>query len=401
MTVPASLVDPELGQVWEAVRSRLERTGLDNRGRMRLPALSPRSRHVLESVAGRRLAATIPLDALESGLIRLGVGSDLPDALTALGAPVSLTPGLRRAARAEAAAGRRHARSLVAEWPDEWATEWLEGVIRAGALAGMGPDEASEFVTTVQRLLEKLPATGEPSVSRVDLAARVAGSAHALDEGTRLAAAFGRALRHLHPDTADRDVWEQAGVQADLVSGAALTWGLAARPGTALASLLAGAAELGVPLHLSQFMLRRHPLQPVPETDVLVVENPRVVEAAAQRRHPGAVIAGNGHPSGTVRLLLDQLVAGGATLRYHGDFDPTGLAICERMHTNGLQPFRMGSADYLAAVESAEASLPLADGPAGPTPWDPDLRAEFNRHRRIVHEELLLDQILIRGLDSR
>lgn len=394
VTVPVSLADPELRPVWEAVRSRLERTGVDNRGRLRLPPLSPRARHVLDSVAGRRLAATIPLDALEAGLVRLGVGVDLADALAQLGTPVSPAPALRRAARAEAAAGRRLARRVVGEWPEAWASDWLEGVIRAGVLAGMGPDEAAELVTMVRRLLEELPANGEPSVSRVDLAARVAGSAHALDEGTRLAAAFGRALRHLHPDAPDRNLWEHAGVQVDLVSGAALTWGLAARGGTALAPLLAGAVELGVPIHLTQFMLRRHPLQPASGSAVLVVENPRVVEAAAERRHPGAVVAGNGHPSGAVRTLLEQLMEGGAALLYHGDFDPTGLAICGRMHQNGLEPFRMGAADYLAAMESAEAPLPKANRPARPTPWDPDLQAAFNRHRRIVHEELLLDDIL-------
>lgn len=394
MTVPESLAGAELRGVWEAVRGRLERTGVDNRGRLRLPPLSARARHVLQSVTERPVTSTVDLDALESGLVRLGVGSDLIDALGRLGEPVSLEPALRRAARAEATAARLHARHLVARWPEEWAPQWIEETIRAGLLAGMGQADSAEFMATIRRVLDALPASDDPAVSRVDLAARVAGSAHALDDGTRLAAAVTRAFGHLTPSSAGGDPWEEAGIHPDLVSGAALTWGLTSRPGIGLALLLETAAGLGFPLHLSQLALRAHPLQVAAGSDVLVVENPRVVEAAAQRRHGIGVVATNGQPSGAVRLLLDQLQESGAALRYHGDFDPTGLAICARMAERGIHPWRMDRADYREAVLSAELELPTADRPAGPTPWDPDLQTEFNRRRRVVHEERLLDRIL-------
>src|SRR5690606_26829330 len=139
--------------------------------------------------------------------------------------------------------------------------------------------------------------------------------------------------------------------------------------------------------HLSQFVLRRHRLQPAARTDVLVVENPRVVEAAAQRRVGRPVVATNGQPSGAVRLLLDQLQEGGATLWYHGDFDPTGLAICARMHERGIRPWKMDTIDYMDALEAADVGLPTADRPAGPTPWEPDLQTEFNLQGVVVHEE--------------
>src|SRR6185437_4418194 len=52
--------------------------------------------------------------------------------------------------------------------------------------------------------------------------------------------------------------------------------------------------------------------------DDLAFENPRIVEAAAQRHASTPVISTNGNPSSTVLLLLSQLLASGAELRYHG-----------------------------------------------------------------------------------
>jgi hypothetical protein len=66
---------------------------------------------------------------------------------------------------------------------------------------------------------------------------------------------------------------------------------------------------------------QEHPTKVRPRTIILVVENPRIVEAPAQSRSPTTVVAANGNPSGAVRLLLSQLIASGASLLYHGDFD--------------------------------------------------------------------------------
>jgi uncharacterized protein (TIGR02679 family) len=108
-------------------------------------------------------------------------------------------------------------------------------------------------------------------------------------------------------------------------------------------------------------------------------------------------VSTNGNPSGAVRLLLDQLLAAGCQLRYHGDFDAAGLAICARMARLGLRPWRMGVTDYLEALTAAAdtgVALPVDDRRAPPTPWDPALRSVFDEHRRIVHEERLLPGLL-------
>ena len=185
-------------------------------------------------------------------------------------------------------------------------------------------------------------------------------------------------------------MWTQAGVTLDLVSAPVLTWNL---PG----ELGQRATELGFPLHLSQLALRTCPVTAPANADVLVVENPRVVEAAAQMRSPLTVVSTNGNPSGAVRLLLDQLLAAGCIVRYHGDFDAAGLAICARMARLGLRPWRMGVSDYLealAAAVEAGVELPVDERRAPPTPWDRGLQSTFDEHRRIVHEERLLPGLI-------
>ena len=397
MSVPPSLEQPELEAVWSLVRSRLERAGEDNRGRVKLPPLSPRSRQALQALVDRPLHSTVDLGRLEAGLVRLGVGSGLVDALEALGQPVSGEPARRRASRRAGKAARDRARNLAADWDEPWASEWVEDVIRARLLAGRSVEEAEQLVDSVRKVLSHLGTERSEAVSRTDLAARLLGSSHALDEGSWLGAATTRALHHLHGDEHAAAIWERAGAHTDLVSGPALTWGLFVSPDSGLHSLAEAATALGIPLHLTRMALQRHPIQVPAGMVVLAVENPRVVEAAAQRTVPFAVVSTNGNASGTVRMLLDQLLAQEAVVRYHGDFDPAGLAICARMGRLGLKPWKMTSDDYTTAVEQAREAgvdLPTSERPAGSTPWDRSLQETFNATRSVVHEERLLDELL-------
>jgi uncharacterized protein (TIGR02679 family) len=130
---------------------------------------------------------------------------------------------------------------------------------------------------------------------------------------------------------------------------------------------------------------------------VLAVDNPRVVEAAAEARSPLSLVALNGNRSAAARLLVDQLLGCRAHVRYHGDFDSAGIAICGRMHALGLEPWRMDADDYLSAVDAAERAgtpLPTERRPPPGTPWSPARRETFDRHRKVVHEELILDELL-------
>ncbi len=96
-------------------------------------------------------------------------------------------------------------------------------------------------------------------------------------------------------------------------------------------------------------------------------------------------------------LLLDQLLDARTELRYHGDFDTAGLAICEHLVKLGLTPWRMNVADYRAALAVADAMgavLPQDLYAPGATPWDPTLQQVFDRERRIVHQERLLPGLI-------
>ena len=404
MSVPPSLLSAELEGLWARVRERLEAAGVGSRGRLRLPELSSQARLALQGLLGRPPRASVDLGALEAALIRLGVGHDLASALAEFGQPVSQERAARRAARAERREAHAAARKEAGRWPEPWAAEWIDDVIRAGLLRGFDREQAGALLHQVRRILDRLELdrNRHARTSRVDLAAQLLGSAHALDTGTRLEAAIARALRFQLGPAEGRELWEQAGIHLDLTSAPVLTWGLPLNQGCSLSPLAAAATRAGVPLHLSRFALERHPAAVSQGVRLLVVENPRIVEAAAQARSPTPVISTHGQPASSVLLLLEQLREAGAELRYHGDFDAAGLAICERMTRLGLRPWRMNASDYcgaLAAAETEGAELPLDMHPAGPTPWDPGLRGVFEWERRIVHQERLLPELIQTPLD--
>jgi uncharacterized protein (TIGR02679 family) len=351
----------------------------------------------LKSLVGRPLGKTVDLGALEAGLAGLGVGNDLGSALAALGHNVSDEPARLRSERAERREARRLARAIAAEWAEPWAGEWIDEVIRAGVLRGLSVDHARDLLQHVRAILNYLEQDRPVPISRVDLAARVLGSSHALDNGTRIEAAVARALGCKLGPSDHRDLWAQAGVHLDLTSAPVLTWRLPLSDDCRLADLAAAALDRGIPLHLSRFALEAHPVLVPRGSRILVVENPRVVEAAAQMRAATPVVSTNGRPSSTVLLLLTQLRDAGAELPYHGDFDAAGLAICASLTRLGVVPWRMNAADYLAALAAADAegaALPQDPHAPGPTPWDPALQGTLDRERRVVHQERLLPGLI-------
>lgn len=393
-----SLESPALVPLWSAVQSRLERRGHALRGRLKLPPLSSEGQFLLGALLDGPARATLDLAELERALGRLGLGADLEAALARLGFPLSGDLERQRAARQEAAAARAAVRQLAASWGESEAVDWVEAAVQAGAMAGLDVEGACRLVGRARAVLEHVDRHGadlEGRLSRVDLAATVLGSSHALDVGAREAGVVTRALELRH-GCKGREAWEAAGVDWDLVSAPVLVWcPVPARGG--LSRWLAAAGDLGLPVHLSLLALREQPLLVAPGTDVLVAENPRLVEAAAQQRTPYAAVALNGNPAGAAQRLLSQLRACDAALRYHGDFDAAGLRICARMHRLGLAPWRMGAGDYLQAVGHALADgvdLPHEPNRPPSTPWDPKLERAFERCRRIVHEERLLPGLL-------
>ena len=430
---PQSLLEAGLQPVWIKVRARLDKHGSQRRGAIALPDLDPGSELTLRSLLGK-VSKRLDLGSLETALVERGIGNNLNEALTRLGHPPSAEAAQRRTVRARSTAARAALRGTAESWPEPWAGDWADDVISAGLHGGSDPKDVETLVHDVRRLLDYLdqhaawksrpapraddgpselpgPRTGgspdqsepaslaaSPFVSRTELAASLFGSAHALDPGTRLAALVSRALcLRVGEDLAGRELWEAAGIQADRVSAPALVWAIPATGRSVLAELLRGAAGGGLPFHVSLLALRRDPVIVPAGTQVLVVENPRLVEAASERNLECCVVATNGNPATAVTTLLGHMHSSGASLWYHGDFDAAGIAICRRMHDSGCAPWMMAASDYRDAIRVAEQSDVRLERDArecGPTPWDPSLETAFDSGRQVVHEEFVLDDVL-------
>ena len=414
---PASLQTAAMQPVWEAVRNRLDRYGPGHRSHIKLGRLPTEASLVLRSLMDSS-GTRVDLDALEASLVALGVADDLDASLTVLGHPPSQPAAERRAARVRAAEVRKTLERSVRGWPEPWAPRWAADVSSSGAFAKLQPAEVASLTADVRRLLDvldggaaSLPLTRDRNDrhSRIDIAARLFGSSHALDSQTlrerlcrrALALRAGRvAVSADESALSEHEIWEASGVHLDRVSSPILTWGLDFHGDTAVAELARLSTRAGVPFPITTAALERWPLAGNRHRGpILVVENPRVVEAAADANVGFAVVTTNGNPRRNVTTLVGDLVAAGNDVYYHGDFDSAGLAICARMIDLGCRPFAMADEDYRAACDRASAEgipLPVDDHPSSPTPWSPQLQRSFNddRGRRIVHEELLLPALL-------
>ena len=364
------------------------------------PDLGPGSILTLRSLLGRRPPNRLDLAELERTLAGLRISEDLSGALTRLGYPPSEGAAMRRAERERSRASRVELDSAISSWEEPWARRWAEEVASSGLLGGLDGAAVKGLVTDVRRLLDHLDRMKPSTVSRTELAASLYGSAHALDEGTKLAGAVTQALRYLGQgfQLDRRALWEAAGILANRVSAPALTWSLPVLGESALDEQIRSASAGGLPLHISLLALQKYPVTVPRDHPVLVVENPRLVEAAAERRLPNCVITSNGNPSTAVTTLLRQLRDSGASIWYHGDFDAAGIGICRRMYDDGATPWMMDASDYEAALGRAERAgirLDHDSNDCGDTPWDPDLQAAFRRRgQRIIHEEFVLESVL-------
>lgn len=401
--LPQWIQEPALEGMWLRLRDRLERNGLEVRGRVIVELDGRSQRHAVGALLGRSVTrdrVSIDLASLDERLRERSGAGGIVAVLTALGGEL----GNRVVQRAALQAAREEpltlALSLVDHsWGELWGETWVEGLRRTGLLTNR--PEATRVVEDAARVLETLLGrTGEAPTSRVELAAHVLGDAHALDEDRLVhqvvlrGLAAARGLVAPATSAERRALWAAHDVLPDLLSATCLSWGL--RPGgdTPVASRLGAAAWSGDPVHLTAWDLRRVPTWgDQRESTVLVCENPRVLEAVAERAtSPWPVVCTSGEPNTVVAGVLAGLVEGGATLRYHGDFDWGGLAIAARVIGRfGAVPWRMGAADYEAAVRVEAPELTGKPVEAG---WDPELSPAMRAHGRCVHEESVLGELL-------
>ena len=386
----------------------MQRNGLRPAGYLVLDDLTREERYALSGLIGHPVTgerARVDMSSLDERLRETREGPGLVAAVEARRGPL-----LDRRAERAAALERRGA--LWAAARDEldrqglsgqaWVEGWLDSIRPVVGRAARG--RAETVVRAAVRALGRLPWSSQPSIGRTELASSIAGSSHALDDGTVLAALVLRgiacAARVSPPATAveRRLLWERAGVRSDEVSTTVLTLGLRPAGDSTVAATVRARSDAGCESHLTLRDLRRLEKMVDPGTVVWICENPRVLEAAMDAGSRQAMVCTAGNPVVVVSVLLQRLADNGAVMRYRGDFDWPGVAIANRIVSDfGAQPWRMGAADYEAALAAAGESmieLPPLTGDSVAAAWDQDLAAAMVRAGWAVHEELMLKELL-------
>ncbi len=395
----ATLGRAELSRFIAALRRRLE-SGRSLTGTLSLSGVTADERAAFDELLGSRATRgtnlLVNLDSLARLLADAAICRDLESAVQELAGPIINRQVV--AARAAAAWEEvwRQARERMRQ---PQLLEWLGGLIRDGTVKRLctTPQSAATVLSQLAQLAHALPAPAEPLAA---FAARLFGDAHALDPGPPLATLAVRAAARLGnvqlEDDAEgrRSAWASVGVMCHELSTPALVLNIPAAGSGPRSELLRVAARHGEPVYLSLRHLLRDPLSAEPalkRRTVFICENPTTIALAAARfgADCAPLVCVNGQFATPSLVLLRQLRSAGATLLYHGDFDPGGLVIARRVFAEcGAHPWRLGESDYL----SAPKGVPFTGHP-GPTPWSPGLETAMARERRAVHEEEIFEAL--------
>jgi uncharacterized protein (TIGR02679 family) len=396
----------------DRVRRRLE-LGKPVTGTVTLAEAGLEQRRAMERLLGRRAGAgtslTVSLDEVDAVLRSSGAA---PDGLTAAAHTLFGNVSDRvamEAAEAEAwSAACAPLDELVERRPEltTWRT-WLDttGMLRRVAAT---PVDATALVEALVRVLDAVPSTG---LALGRLAAAATGDAHALDDGRPLSTLSLGAVRALAGAAPAGDgsaferraAWAAVGVHRDELSSSVLCTGLPGGTATTVGRMAALAREVGEPCVLTLRQLGRdRPALGAGDALVRVCENPIVVASAADELGPDCppLVCLSGHPSAAALRLLTLLVADGAHLAYHGDFDWGGIRIANALRERfAWQPWRFDAPAYRSALTSVTGGA-LTGRPADAT-WDPNLRPALEQHGIHVQEELVLPELIADLRSSR
>jgi uncharacterized protein (TIGR02679 family) len=394
---------PELGWLRDRVRRRIE-AGLPLDGTVTRTGAAPNERAAVARLLGRPPRAghslSVSLPAVDQVLRGSGVCPDgLATAVIALTGPVTVRQTeVDRLARAWDRAFAPLA-DTVDHHPE--LTSWYAALHSTGLARRLvrTPEEAAPLLTTLARLLTRLPAAPPRSLST--FAAETTGDAHALDQGplATLTLDAVRAIGGAPPGNGAqwlRDTWASAGLLLDELSSQVLTLNLPGDPHSATGRSLAALGAAGQPAVVTLRQLVRATPRPPTGGTVHVCENPTVVLAAADRlaTRCAPLICLQGQPSTAAVRLLRLLADAQWTVRYHGDFDWGGVRIAGRLLDHvPWTPWRYTAADYRAAVAAHPRTAALTGAPAD-TPWDPELAAALRSTGRRIEEELVLANLL-------
>ncbi len=394
---------PEYSRLLAAARKSLERTGGLLTGRVSVGSPDDAERKAVIGITGVHQPAgtkrlTVPLADLDDAL-RRATGLGLGEVLTAVGGPLRDRPGdaaRLAAARAELIGTARDSPLYGA---CEWYRSWLAELVSDGTMTRLVSSGA--LLGQAVRVLEYLEGRPAGTIELPALAVRLTGDTKALNHGTALSTLVLRALAlrscSSRPSSAAerRELWDLAEVIVDDLASRVLVLNVAAE-GDGLGRWLTDAASYGTPFQVTLHQLVTHPIL-IRHPVIFGCENPAVLRRACAELGPSCppLVCAEGRPSTAFLRLARIAAAGGAELRYHGDFDWAGVAIARDVLSRpGATPWLMTAADYLAGARSNDLYQELAGDPV-PTPWDPELSEAMRATGRVLYEEAVADRLLL------
>lgn len=395
--VKARFDRPELAQLWRSLRDRFEQGRPVSR--VRVGPLDERQRDALADLLGwRRIPGAfvyVSVSAVDE-VFRKAADLNARAVVEILTGPLGNRMAERDAEREE----RDALWAWLARHPvvraEPALDSWVEKVKRAGVIDG-SVTKTRELLERALAVVDALPGNGVPLSA---FAQEVCGEEHALDDGNRLSTLVLRALAALHDEPEPpgaqerRALWERAGVACDALSTSVLVAGLRLNGQDPLANALRIWVNAGQACAVTLEQLRRAGPMSTDASTVWVVENPSVVAMVLSRFGEACppLVCTSGWPSSAAILLLRRLRDAGAELRYHGDFDGSGIRIAAYVCAKtGAVPWRMSHADYVEAVRPTGRK----PGRVTDAPWDPQLASALRHHDVAVSEEQVAAQLLV------
>lgn len=387
----------ELAALRQRLRRRFERAASGQTvEHVRIAGLEAHEHTVLASLIGRpqRLSGSLGIDVrmIDASLRQAGIADSLRDALERLDGPILDLAAARLRLQAQWA-------NVIADCRHPGLAALLHTPANLGLLkrlARQDPAAAARLCRQAEAVLQRLPTTGQ---ARSQLAAETLGDAHALDDGQPVATLVLAVQRRAAVPTDEvdaptaeraRDIWAAAGVLVNELARPALFLNLTTED--------RDDRTLGEPSFISLRALVRTPRRwRVGNRDIHVCENPNLVAIAADRLGVRCrpLVCTDGMPAAAQRTLLTQLACAGARLLYHGDFDWPGVTIANTvLRDHGALPWRLGAADYLAAITTPQAHQGSLNGTPVAAAWDRSLTTAMERHQISIAEEAVTDSLL-------
>ncbi|WP_175693194.1 TIGR02679 family protein [Burkholderia ambifaria] len=389
----------ELASLRRQLRRRFERENLDDPVReIRLAGLAPHERNALAQLTGRRTrsSASIALDLAEVDrtLSDAGVARSLRTALEQLDGPIRHIASVRAAETARW-------NDVVSVLDHPHLRQWLSMPANLGMLKRLSASDhviAEQICRDAEAVLDRLPTNG---TALAHLAADVLGDAHGLDAGRPVATVIVSIMRSNEPqdeallteDDRVRSVWARSGVMVNELARPALYLNVPF-------SVTDGSAVFtaGHPSYASlRWLMRSRPQWDVHDREVFVCENPNVVTIAADHlgRQCLPLVCTDGMPAAAQRVMLSQLRAAGAVLRYHGDFDWPGIRIANLViREHEADPWRMNEHDYIAAAKRSQGRGTALSGAEIVAIWEPSLSSKMTEYGIGISEEAVVAPLL-------